>query len=360
VVDVLSAGQATISAGAPEQASSSPGNCPECQGTLFGAAALTLEKDIKRCRRDRLLLEEISSKVWDSWGHGEINETEADGLSKVIHRLTSRGGESPPSIGQLASRFPPRRPSRSPDRKASRERRRELGGSSALPPEFRRHYTESQRAVLFIVAGEVKRSGVCELPIDKVAALAGVCRSSVQATLNKAAELFHLKIRHRPRRGEKSDTNWIEIASSEWREWIRRGPSAAHRIGSKISKILDPAKNIDSAELEGLTKKNTKKNKVDAVSPGTKLLDSILEVASDFERQCRELAGDLPVAFARDFHEISAVVGGEITCEDVFKGIRQARTKASFKIKYWKKMIGWARHAAERRIVRALKHHVTG
>ena len=44
-----------------------------------------------------------------------------------------------------------------------------LGGSSALPDTLRHHYTEGERAVLFIVAGEVKRHGICDLPIDEIA-----------------------------------------------------------------------------------------------------------------------------------------------------------------------------------------------
>jgi len=38
-----------------------------------------------------------------------------------------------------------------------RNRKRMLGGSSALPDTIRHHYTEGERAVLCVVAGEVKR-----------------------------------------------------------------------------------------------------------------------------------------------------------------------------------------------------------
>lgn len=53
-----------------------------------------------------------------------------------------------------ASRLTSRNRPRSPDRQASRDRRRRLGGSSALPDTMRHHYTEGQRAVLCVVAGE--------------------------------------------------------------------------------------------------------------------------------------------------------------------------------------------------------------
>jgi hypothetical protein len=41
-----------------------------------------------------------------------------------------------------------------------------------------------------------------------------------------------------------------------------------------------------------------------------------------------------------------AIVGDGVTKEDVFEGISQATEKASFRIRYWKKMVGWARYAA--------------
>src|SRR6266576_2917693 len=118
------------------------------------------------------------------------------------------------------SRFVPRQRQRSPDRKASRDRRRMFGGSSALPDGLRQYYSEGQRAVLCIVAGEIKRHGVCDLPIDKIAALAGVSRTTTQTTMHEARRLGHIKITERPQRGRKSLTNVVEIISPEWLTWI--------------------------------------------------------------------------------------------------------------------------------------------
>jgi hypothetical protein len=55
--------------------------------------------------------------------------------------------------------------------------------------------------VLCIVAGEVKRQGVCYLPIDKIGALAGVCPTTVQTTLREARRLGHLLVQEREARG---------------------------------------------------------------------------------------------------------------------------------------------------------------
>jgi hypothetical protein len=146
---------------------------------------------------------------------------------------------------RLGSRFTPRQRPRSPDREASRNRRRKLGGSSVLPDTLRHHYTEGQRAVLCIVAGEIKHHGVCDLPIDKIAALAGVCRTTVQTTLHEARRLNHIRITERPVPGRKHLPNLIEIASAEWRTWLKRGPSAHRPIGSKTVNLESTTKNTD-------------------------------------------------------------------------------------------------------------------
>ena len=120
-----------------------------------------------------------------------------------------------------------------------------LGGSSALPDNLRHHYTEGQRSVLCVVAGEVKRHGICDWPIDRIAALAGVCRTTVQTTLHEARRLRHVEITERPQPGRKNLPNVVEIISTEWRTWIRRAPSATRLIGSNSPKMASPTKNTD-------------------------------------------------------------------------------------------------------------------
>jgi hypothetical protein len=157
----------------------------------------------------------------------------------VPTRPAARSTARPVKISQIL----PRQRPRSPDRQKSRERRRKLGGSSALPDTLRHHYTEGQRAVLCIIAGEIKRHGVCDLPIDKIAALAGVCRTTVQTTLHEARRLGHVKITERPVRGRKSLTNLIEIISQAWKAWIVHRPRSHGTIGSKSLKMVSTTKN---------------------------------------------------------------------------------------------------------------------
>lgn len=200
-------------------------------------------------------LDDLARIVWTHWGRGELTDTEAEFLEAAIHGrrpVSSRARRAPGATAmkpiarlnaRLGSRFKPRQRPRTPDREASRGRRRRLGGSSALPDTLRHYYTEGQRAVLCIISGEVKHHGICDLPIDKIGALAGVCRTTVQTTLHEARRLGHIKITERPVPGRKHLPNLITVASSEWKAWLKRGPSAHRVIGSKTVNLASTTKN---------------------------------------------------------------------------------------------------------------------
>jgi hypothetical protein len=218
----------------------------------LGGAGRAIYEVIDLCS-DPDQLDEMGRLLWKGYGEGSIGEGEATYLSSIIERRRPLGRRTAPGYakplgklsGRLYSRFAPRQRQRSPDRKASRDRRRTLGGSSALPDNLRNHYTEGQRAILCILAGEVKHHGICDLPIEKIAALAGVCRTTVQTAMHEARRLGHITITERPQPGRKSLSNVIEIISPEWHKWIRRGPSAARLIGSNSLKMVSTTKNTD-------------------------------------------------------------------------------------------------------------------
>ncbi|HBF32015.1 hypothetical protein [Rhizobium sp.] len=122
---------------------------------------------------------------------------------------------------------------RSPDRAASVARKRKLGGSSGIPDTIRHHYTEGERAVLTVISGEVKRRGLCDLALDRIAAVAGVSRTTAQNAIREARALGHLSVEGRPRKGQKNLTNLVRIVSAEWMNWLMRGPSLSRQIGFK-------------------------------------------------------------------------------------------------------------------------------
>ena len=207
------------------------------QGQTLSEAGRALH-NIINASSDVHHLDEAARQLWKGNGEGWISDSEATYLSYAIERRRPLGRRTAPghashvgkASGRVLSRLVSRQRQRSPDRKASRDRRRTLGGSSALPDNLRHHYTEGQRAVLCVVALEVKRHGVCDWPIDKIAAVAGVGRTTVQTTMHEARRLGHITITERPRRGCKSLTNIVRISSQEWRTWSTPGPSAARPI----------------------------------------------------------------------------------------------------------------------------------
>jgi hypothetical protein len=235
------------------------------EAQTLGAAGSAIYDNINAASSPDIL-DNIARTVWHDWGKGAFTDDEASFLTCAIdkrrpvtfHRSARAGtGPSKPIgrlLGRLGSRFTSRRPQRSPDRKKSRERRRTLGGSSALPPNIRHYYTEGERAVLCIVSGEVKRQGVCDWPIDKIAAEAGVSRTTVQNALSWAQRLGHVMVEQRPVRGRRSLTNVVRVVSLEWRTWIKRGPSMARSIGFKTfypTKIIDRKQEATNEELQG-------------------------------------------------------------------------------------------------------------
>lgn len=197
-------------------------------------------------------LDELAKYMWQAVCAGQVTEKDAGELQACINLRRPLSRATAPGhalkvgklAGRIGSRFKPRQHPRSPDRAASRERRRVLGGSAVLPPQLRSCYTEGQRSVLAIIAGEAKHHGVCDLPLGKIAALAGVCRTTVQTTLHEARRLFHIRITERPRPGQKHLTNVVEIISREWQTWIKRGPTA-HRPAAIGSKIVSTTKNTE-------------------------------------------------------------------------------------------------------------------
>jgi hypothetical protein len=238
------------------------GASPKLSGLrrLASTAANTLYDDINRAHTTEQL-DRLSKAMWRIRGEGAISEPDSEFLSNCIdrRRLGPDSSRLYKPLGALAGRvgspFKSRQRSRSPDRKASRDRRRMLGGSSALPDNLRHFYTEGLRAVLCIVGGEVKRQGVCDLPNDQIAALAGVCRTTVQTAMHEARLLGHITITERPIFGRKSLTNIVRVSSPAWLAWLKRCPSPSRFIGFNPVKRVSPTKIIELRKEEASNEK---------------------------------------------------------------------------------------------------------
>ena len=102
------------------------------------------------------------------------------------------------------------------------ERRRRQAMSGAVPAKIAASFTLGELAVLSVIAREVqRRGGACGLPIDALAALAGVSRTTVQNSLRQARHLGLLEVKERRRRGLPSLTNVIKVISKEWSAWLK-------------------------------------------------------------------------------------------------------------------------------------------
>jgi hypothetical protein len=134
-----------------------------------------------------------------------------------------RRAKMPPGFGPQGEHA---RQARVRDRTASRGRKRGMGGAGCMPHAIRCHYTEGERAALTVVALEVKRRGRCDMPVDKIAALAGVSPRTVQYAFASAIGARHIEVEYRREKGKRGNRpNRITIVSAEWLTWIKRGPS---------------------------------------------------------------------------------------------------------------------------------------
>jgi predicted DNA-binding protein (UPF0251 family) len=239
----------------------------QIEDRALGAGGLALLGIINACS-DVEHLDEASRLIWKDWGEGKISDGESTYLVEAIQRRRPGGRRTAPGHatqvgrvnGRLVSRFAPRQCRRrlsDVDRIERRMRKRRLGGSSALPETLRHHFTEGERAVLCIIAFEMKRHGVCDLSIDEIADRAGVGRTTVQNALHEARRLGLIKVTERPVRGKKSLTNLVEVASAEWKVWIKRAPLAGRPIGSKLIKNVSTSKITDLRKQEACNEKSS-------------------------------------------------------------------------------------------------------
>ena len=93
-----------------------------------------------------------------------------------------------------------------------------------MPPQLAARFTPAEQAVRAVVAREMQKRQVCVLPVDAIAALAGVCSRLAQSAMRAAEAIGLILIRERRRPGMPSLTNVVTVVSKEWLGWLRRGP----------------------------------------------------------------------------------------------------------------------------------------
>lgn len=187
-------------------------------------------------------LDELARLTWRALAEGHLDEASAQASGEAVEarRQAIKGQRA---LSQLPSPNAPAKPAKciSPDRRKSLERRRRCATSGAVPSTIAAAFTLGELAVLAVVAGEVKRRGRCDWPIDRIAAIAGVSRTTTQNALREAGRLGLVSVTERRRAGRRSDTNLVEITSEAWRSWLRltgfRNPDATKK-GNSMKKML--------------------------------------------------------------------------------------------------------------------------
>lgn len=197
-------------------------------------------------------LDDIARLTWRSLGEGYIDDAAADALGTRLEarRAVFRGDSGQPRrrapAPASARSTPAQRPPRSPDRKRSIERRRRQATSGILPAPLACRFTLGQVAVLAVVGRQTKATGSCALPIDAIAAMAGVSRTLVKDALREAVRLGLVRVDERPRPGRRNDTNVVTITSAEWRAWLKIGST-----GIGVRKATTTGYAIKKQDLSG-------------------------------------------------------------------------------------------------------------
>ena len=197
--------------------------------------------------RNTAALDSAARLLWRAHAEGAIADAEAEAIAEAVQ--SRRAAFARPAAGVALANAAPasarRRPPRSPDRQASLERRRRQAMSGIVPARIAASFTMGEVAALAVIARAVQKTGQCLLPLDAIAALAGVSRTTAQNAVRAAERLGLLQRIERRRRGLPSFTNVLRIVSAEWLTWLRHGQQGVgfKNLNATSNKLLSMGKN---------------------------------------------------------------------------------------------------------------------
>ncbi|SDO51420.1 hypothetical protein SAMN05216360_12515 [Methylobacterium phyllostachyos] len=246
---------------------------------------------------DRITLPSVTALLWRAFGEGRVSEAEAEVLSGLIEARTDAPAlrrmphgacaPTPASGAEAHTERPTPQDTRSrasrptvgsrPRTDASMERRRRWAASGRLPPGLAARFTLAEQAVLALVAAETAGRKDCRLSIENMAAVAGVCRSTVKNAIREARQLGLLTVEERQITGFRNDTNVLRIISAEWLAWIR------------LARRGDPVPNRRAQAAPSLSQEGGVKS---VTSTPTKVLVLSESGKTAPKKGCRGAAGD--------------------------------------------------------------------
>ena len=199
-----------------------------------------------------LELDDIIRDAWCDHVNGRLSENDMEAITEAARARRAETHPKPRAAPSSAPQRParPRRTiPRGLDRIASRQRRRSVGQERWLPPNIASQLTQGEIAVLSVMVREIVNHGVCDLPTDKIAGLAGVCPTMVKNTRRLAEGHGWISVIHRPRPGQKSLTNLVYALSPELRAWIA---TRRRMIGGKFMPTAKTSNSTTSTRRPGM------------------------------------------------------------------------------------------------------------
>ena len=185
-------------------------------------------------------LHDVARAIWQDRAAGRLSEADAEAAQSAIETrrrgLQSLRDSNPPRPLLV----PVRRPQspRSPNRAASLSRRRRWAASGALPPELAAELTLGELAVLSVVGRKATQGRSFAWPLDRLAAVAGVCRTTAKSALKIGQRLGLVRITERRQTANRNLPNLVRITAASWWRWLRRGGGVRNLTGTstKVSK----------------------------------------------------------------------------------------------------------------------------
>jgi hypothetical protein len=92
-----------------------------------------------------------------------------------------------------------------------------------MPPRLTELFTNGEAACLCAIAMEVKRRGRCDLYVDKIAAFAGVSRSTAKNAIREAKRLKLIEVQEWRQAPDWNGPNRIRIVDQAWLAWLAHG-----------------------------------------------------------------------------------------------------------------------------------------
>ena len=189
-----------------------------------------IRRAIEAAPRDRLPA--VAALLWRAFSENYVTEAEAEALAAAIEVRQRVSVTEIPSTSLDRQRSSRTGAGSRPRTDASMARRRRWAASGRLPPAIAARFTLAEQAVLSLVAAETVRRKDCRLAVEHLAAIVGVCRSTVKNAIREARKFGLLSVEERPVTGFRNLPNVVRITSPEWTAWLQLARKGSAQVSA--------------------------------------------------------------------------------------------------------------------------------